>query len=125
MWYTKTVLAPWSLGAIALKSGAPSPSETPPPTMVMVAAPEPPQTLTFSFGLAPTNTADGSPPLRHVQSFAVIVLPLPHIEIIALPNDTVALSWRAIPGHTYRVQHKTNLQDAVWNDLPRRCDGQP
>ncbi|MEO6183311.1 MAG: hypothetical protein ABIP71_09480, partial [Verrucomicrobiota bacterium] len=34
------------------------------------------------------------------------------------PDGNVALVWDAIPGHSYRVQFKSALEEAEWTDLP-------
>jgi len=34
-----------------------------------------------------------------------------------LTNGTAALRWSAVPGQTYRLQYKTNLNDATWSSL--------
>jgi hypothetical protein len=32
-------------------------------------------------------------------------------------NDTITLTWNAIPDQTYRIQYKNALEDAEWTDL--------
>ena len=46
------------------------------------------------------------------------VLPPPVLETITSSNDTISLTWSAISGSTYRVQFETNLNNAIWLDLP-------
>ncbi len=107
----------------------------------------PPQILTFSLDpgapltahINPTNgvfawTSDGSyvdttntftvrvtdnglPPLSDAKSFTVKVVPLPMIEAVSVTNDTVIMTWSAIAGQGYRLQYRTNVGDAIWNDL--------
>lgn len=105
----------------------------------------PAQQLTFSLGSAPagatigptnglftwtpdatqapsTNlinvlvTDNGTPNRSNSTSFTITVLAL----LVSAPTfDTngTTLSWTAIPGQSYRVQFKTNLDDPAWIDL--------
>jgi uncharacterized repeat protein (TIGR03803 family) len=42
---------------------------------------------------------------------------LPAFQSITLTNGTVQLVWNSVSNWTYRVQYKTNLNDANWTDL--------
>lgn len=42
-----------------------------------------------------------------------------HGEVLKpLPNGDLPLTWTALPGRTYRVKFKNNLNDMMWQDLP-------
>jgi outer membrane protein assembly factor BamB len=64
-----------------------------------------------------TVTDDGSPNLSSSASFTLIVVEPPLIDSILSTEAGVELTWVAIPGRSYRVQWKLNLEDSVWNDL--------
>jgi hypothetical protein len=48
---------------------------------------------------------------------------LPVIQGISLSNNTATLTWSAIPGLKYRLQHKQNLDEPNWNDIPPDITG--
>jgi hypothetical protein len=48
-------------------------------------------------------------------NFAVNVLPT--VQQLAIIGNTILFSWSATVGQTYQVQYKTNLTQAVWNNL--------
>ena len=62
-------------------------------------------------------TDDGTPALSDAKSFTTVVMPKPSIKAIAVSQDIVTLTWSAIPGQTYRVEYKTNLNDTAWVPL--------
>jgi len=62
-------------------------------------------------------TDDGVPQLSDAKTFNVNVLPRPRLESISRTNGFVALTWSALANTTYRIQVKTNLNDAAWTDL--------
>ena len=39
------------------------------------------------------------------------------IQSVTESNGEVTLTWDAIPGQSYRVQYKSDLNESVWNDL--------
>jgi hypothetical protein len=39
------------------------------------------------------------------------------IQSVVVSNSSVALTWSAIAGQSYRLQSKTNLTDTSWNEL--------
>ena len=63
-------------------------------------------------------TDNGSPPLADSRGFTIAVMARPRIESITLTNSAVTVVWTAIPGATYRVQHKLTLDSGSWTDLP-------
>lgn len=67
---------------------------------------------TNTFGVFVVD--DGVPPLRQTNTFNVVVRGRPQMQSVAAGPTQFALNWTAIPGETYRVQYKTNLEDAVW-----------
>jgi uncharacterized repeat protein (TIGR01451 family) len=63
-------------------------------------------------------TDDGDPPLSAERTFSVAVAPKPLLsEMMVLTNGEVKLSWSAVPGVQYRVQYKSDLNDADWIDV--------
>lgn len=62
-------------------------------------------------------TDDGIPPLSDAKTFTVGVLARPGIGSISASGGNVTLNWSAIPAARYRVQCKTNLDDAAWINL--------
>lgn len=59
-------------------------------------------------------TESGTPQLSDSRSFTISVVPPPGISSCTLSNGAFNLAWSAYPGKTYRVQYKTNLNDAAW-----------
>ena len=55
---------------------------------------------------------NGVPPLGQTNTFNVVVARRPEMQPVAVNAAQFALQWSAIPGTTYRVQYKTNLEDA-------------
>ena len=62
-------------------------------------------------------TDDGTPNLSDAKTFKVVVVSRPIIESITVEGENVTLVWSAIAGKTYRVQYKSDLAAASWNDL--------
>jgi len=62
-------------------------------------------------------TDNGIPNLSDTRSFNVVVVPPPMIESIVPTGESVAITWSAIAGRTYRVQFKSDLGESDWNDL--------
>ncbi|HKS37081.1 MAG TPA: putative Ig domain-containing protein, partial [Verrucomicrobiae bacterium] len=65
-------------------------------------------------------TDNGLPNLNDATSFTVTVTadPVLIVEVTAVTANSVALSWGAVAGKTYRVQFKNDLSEANWNDVP-------
>jgi hypothetical protein len=83
--------------------------------------------FSWTPGLAEANTINpisvrvtdnGSPLLSDVKSFVVTVAPAPFIQSIVVSNDVVTLTWTAIAGQIYRVQHTSDLIGNSWTNLP-------
>jgi uncharacterized repeat protein (TIGR01451 family) len=55
--------------------------------------------------------------LNDAKSFTVFVAPPPTFSSATASNDTLTLTWSALPGQTYRVQFNTNLAETNWTDL--------
>ena len=63
-------------------------------------------------------TDNGVPSLSDTKPFRIVVAPPPTvIETILVSGDTVAITWSALPGKTYRVQFKSDLGEATWRDV--------
>lgn len=61
-------------------------------------------------------TDDGSPPLSHTRSFTVVVTRELKVSDISIASDTVTITWDSTPGRSYRLQRKSNLEDA-WSNV--------
>jgi peptidoglycan hydrolase-like amidase len=61
---------------------------------------------------------NANPPMTDAKIFTVTVFARPTIRSVTFSNSTAMLSWEAIPGTTYRVQFKNDLDDAEWTNLP-------
>ncbi|MEO6034985.1 MAG: PKD domain-containing protein, partial [Verrucomicrobiota bacterium] len=60
---------------------------------------------------------NGSPTLSNVVTFQIVVIPPPQIAaIIPSADGQVSFRWQTFPGKTYRIQFKSDLQDAIWSD---------
>jgi len=71
-------------------------------------------------------TDDGVPPAKAETTFNVRVVAQPKLlRIELLADNSVKLTWSAVPGQAYRVQFKARLEDPVWTDLgnPIVADG--
>ena len=62
-------------------------------------------------------TDNGAPSSNAAKTFSATVLPRPAFQSSSIDGNTLTLAWSAILGKTYRVQWKTNLEDANWNNL--------
>ncbi|MEO6033682.1 MAG: Ig-like domain-containing protein, partial [Verrucomicrobiota bacterium] len=62
-------------------------------------------------------TDDGAPNLSDAQTFSILVVPPPTIRIEIAANGEITLTWDAIPGRSYRVQYKNDLNQASWESL--------
>jgi hypothetical protein len=68
-------------------------------------------------GMTVRVTDNGVPNLSDTRRFNVIVVPPPGIESIVATKEIITITWSAIPGRTYRVQFKSDLNESAWNDL--------
>src|SRR5206468_113011 len=63
-------------------------------------------------------TDNGVPSLTDTKEFKIVVAQPPTvIESILVSGDTVAMTWSAVPGKTYRVQFKSDLGEATWRNV--------
>lgn len=60
---------------------------------------------------------NGVPPLSSEQTFQVRVEPRPVLTDVKLGEDGISFAWKAIPGKTFRVQYKSQLNEPAWHDL--------
>jgi hypothetical protein len=77
-----------------------------------------------TYTLTTVVTDNGTPPLSTTNSFTVTVnenvISRPLMGTPVVTSTTVTLFWTAIPGRTYRVQYKEDLDLNMdnWTDLP-------
>lgn len=70
-----------------------------------------------------TNTAtirvsdDGQPPLSATATFAMVVLPLPQIQMGAEAGGAWRISFPTLPGQMYQIEYKSDLAEVAWNLL--------
>jgi hypothetical protein len=62
-------------------------------------------------------TDDGEPPLTASATFTVTVKPRPALVDVSASGSTATLTWSAIPGVTYRVEYKDQLDNPNWGML--------
>jgi len=62
-------------------------------------------------------TDNGSPPLSDAKTFSVTVFERPVLQASLTSSNEVTLVWTAIPDRVYRVQFKSDLSDATWQDM--------
>ena len=109
------VLVPRTL-TYSLAPGAPTNAIVDPATGVFSWTPseaQAPGTNEISIVVTDNNT----PPLSATRSFVVKVVGRPDVWVTSANGNSFALNWSAVAGTTYRVQFKTNLEDAVWIDV--------
>jgi hypothetical protein len=64
-----------------------------------------------------TNAVGNSPQRFYGVMLVETALSRPLIESIVLSNSTATVTWSAVYGQKYRLQHKQNLTDANWIDV--------
>jgi hypothetical protein len=62
-------------------------------------------------------TDNGTPPLDNAAAFLVSILPPPQFGAARPLGDLLPLSFSTLPGQTYQIQFKDNLDDPSWNAL--------
>jgi hypothetical protein len=63
-------------------------------------------------------TDNGSPQLSDIKTFNIFVLPAPRVQGAVISGDQFHLTWPSIPGRTYRVEYKDDLDAIEWWPLP-------
>jgi hypothetical protein len=71
-----------------------------------------------AFPITLRVTDNGAPPLSDARTFTVTVQQPPALQEMRVEAGHFLLTWSAIPGVTYRVQFKNQLEDAAWTNLP-------
>lgn len=59
----------------------------------------------------------GNPILSASQDFTVTVVDRPLITSIVITSSVVSVTWSAVPGQLYQLQHATNLAEVDWDDV--------
>ena len=76
---------------------------------------DPPGTFVHSVTVVATD--NGNPPQSAAATFSITVSDLSASAPVISTNGII-INWHAIPGLTYRIQYKNNLNDPTWTDLP-------
>lgn len=77
------------------------------------AGPSVPQTNSITIVVAD----NGTPNRTDAKTFTVIAIDL-NLRPLSLASNGVTIGWDAVPGVTYQVQYKNDLNDPVWLDVP-------
>jgi len=102
--------------SFSLDPGAPAGASISPATGAFAwATAEAPVPSTNSITIRVTD--NGTPPLNNAGTFLVTVLPLPQFGAPRPVGDLLPLSFSTLPGQTYQIQFKDNLDDPSWNPL--------
>jgi hypothetical protein len=72
---------------------------------------------TVTTNITVVVTDNGKPNKSDSETFTVTALDLVLGSVTATTNG-VSLNWSGIPGITYRVQYRTDLEEGSWLDLP-------
>ena len=51
------------------------------------------------------------------KTFNIVVVPPPRISSITAAPGTTTLTWQTLPGKSYRVEYKDDLNDSAWTRL--------
>jgi hypothetical protein len=60
---------------------------------------------------------NGAPQLSDTNSFLIMVFPKPTLQSVTAQDGSIQFNWNAIPGHSYHLQFKNDLNEAAWTDL--------
>ncbi len=67
---------------------------------------------TNSFTVVATD--NGVPSLSATQSFITIVFPPPQMQSLTQFGTNLTFTWFGVPGQTYQLEYKDNLDDPAW-----------
>ena len=107
---------PANLLTFSLDSGAPAGAVIDPTTGVFTWT-LPTNQVPGTYPVTVRVTDDGVPSMSNTMSFNITVVPPPLIESVAASGGNVTIVWSAVSGRAYRVQFKTDLKTATWNDV--------
>jgi hypothetical protein len=68
-------------------------------------------------------TDNGSPPLSDTRSFLVMVTSRPRVTCAAPVGNVLSLNFGTLPGQTYQVEFKDNLDGPAWSPLGETVTG--
>ena len=98
----------------ALAAGAPAGATINPDTGLFSWRPTPDQAPSTNH-ITVLATDDGQPPMTGSGTFVARVFSRPQFSSVSqLPNGDLSLIFGTIPGKTYRVEGKDDLNDASW-----------
>jgi len=72
----------------------------------------------LSGGISLGMWTASAPYVMSVQDALVLSAPAPRIEAISLSGTNATITWGAIPGQTYVLQHNEALDTSNWSDSP-------
>ncbi len=102
--------------AFSLDPGAPSGASIQPATGAFVwTAIGIPVPSTNSISVRVTD--NGTPPLSAFGTFNIFVYPPPSLTAVGSGGSNISLSFGTVPGNSYQVQYKDNLEDLSWTAL--------
>jgi hypothetical protein len=110
---TDVDLPPQTL-AYSLDAGAPASASINPSTGAFSWTPGPADAGTTNV-ITARVTDNGSPALSHARSFTIVVTRELKVTDIDVAGGVVTLTWSSVPGKTYRLQRKRDLNDAWAN----------
>ena len=83
-----------------------------------------PATLPATNPVTIRVTDNGNPPLSDAKTFSVFVFPPPTLAgACSAGDDLVSLSFSSLPGRTYQLEFKNNLDDSFWAPLGNPVSG--
>jgi len=99
-----------------LDPGAPVGAGINPSTGVFTWTPTPAQTPSTNT-VTVRVTDSGTPPMSDTDMITILVMAPPQFTQPALAGQQLTLAWQTTPGHTYRVEFKSHLNDPSWTPL--------
>jgi hypothetical protein len=108
---------PANLLTFSLDPAAPAGAEINPTNGLFTWTPTTEQVPSTNF-VTVLVTDNDAPGLSDAQSFTIFIVSPPIIGEILASEDSIVITWYAIPRKTYRVQFKSDPTETSWSDLP-------